>query len=561
MSDLKDFIVDGLYTLGVIDEESEKDKENEAREILAEEGPVWRQEAFNRFDRDSAIYEEDIKAYRTRENKIKSLTSNYGGDVDTLAAELAKLDGYDLTTIDRASTRENILNNYKASFTGYDSNNNKVDNINNAVRVEFTDTLPEPIEPMLSSYYDSNIMAKAIDNLDIRGSITNKLKGRTDNTREILNTMQQEFAEKRSQKTSDYKNFFKDPEVRSVNVNPIESKNIALVTQAELEIRQEFLESAGYESAYDKWQQEFQGIVNMNSDDYNAYASLMQNILQLSPKEVDKLFVTDIVKGTQVRKGLTSEGKKFFNSIAPILDEVYKGADLMFTKDPSYETYQQFIDRDYVINLTEAIGKARTIDFKANDYVAIFGSEKIRVYMIPQSVVPTQDINKLIENGTLEEFKSDVKEKTIEEFEGLKTADNFKVTDDQKRIFINNTFPLIVQSVANNYLKTPTEETADIDTEVADPPITIAPMIQDGKLIGGDIPSVDGKPGSIDIKSLEDPKNLEELKNNYPQAYEYYINTINIEKKLNTDNLTGFSTGGLLDEQDFLNNFRTNFSD
>ena len=44
----------------------------------------------------------------------------------------------------------------------------KVDNINNAVRVEFTDTLPEPIEPMLSSYYDSNIMAKAIDNLDMR---------------------------------------------------------------------------------------------------------------------------------------------------------------------------------------------------------------------------------------------------------------------------------------------------------------------------------------------------------------------------------------------------------
>ena len=86
-------------------------------------------------------------------------------------------------------------------------------------------------------------------------------------------------------------------------------------------------------------------------------------------------------------------------------------------------------------------------------------------------------------------------------------------------------------------------------------------MIQDGKLIGGDLPSQDGKPGSIDLESLKDPSNLEELKNNYPQAYEYYINNINIEKKLNTDNITGFNTGGLLDEQDFLNNFRTNFSD
>ena len=79
--------------------------------------------------------------------------------------------------------------------------------------------------------------------------------------------------------------------------------------------------------------------------------------------------------------------------------------------------------------------------------------------------------------------------------------------------------------------------------------------------LGGDLPSQDGKPGSIDLESLKDPSNLEELKNNYPQAYEYYINNINIEKKLNTDNITGFSTGGLLDEQDFLNNFRTNFSD
>ena len=559
MSDLKDLIIDSIYTLGVLDEESQKDKENEAREILAEEGPYWRQEAFNRFDRDSAIYEEDIKAYRTRENKIKSLTSNYGGDVDTLASELASLDGYDLSTIESPSTRNNILNNYKANFVGYDADNNKVDDINNAVRVEFTDTLPEPIEPMLSSYYDSNIMAKAIDNLDIRGDITNKIKGRTDNTREILNTMQQEFAEKRSQKTSDYKNFFKDPEVRSVNVNPIESKALVSVTEEELEKKANFFKLSGFKGAYDKWQETFQGITNMKSDDYNTYARLLQNILQLSTDEVDKLFVTDTIKGTKVRKGLTLEGQEFFNSIAPILDEVYKKADIAFTKNANYDTYQLFIDRDYVLNLTEQIGKFRAIDFKAKDYKAIFGSEKLRVYMIPESIVSTEDLITLAQDQKLDEFKSAVKEKTMEEFETLQTWQG--VSDDEKKLFINNTFPLIVQSTINTFLKTTTEETVGTGEEVINQPITIAPMIQDGKLIGGDLPSQDGKPGSIDIKSLEDPKNLEELKNNYPQAYEYYINTINIEKKLNTDNLTGFSTGGLLDEQDFLNNFRTNFSD
>ena len=559
MSDLKDLIIDSIYTLGVLDEESQKDKENEAREILAEEGPYWRQEAFNRFDRDSAIYEEDIKAYRTRENKIKSLTSNYGGDVDTLASELASLDGYDLSTIESPSTRNNILNNYKANFVGYDADNNKVDDINNAVRVEFTDTLPEPIEPMLSSYYDSNIMAKAIDNLDIRGSITNKLKGRTDNTREILNTMQQEFAEKRSQKTSDYKNFFKDPEVRSVNVNPIESKALVSVTEEELEKKANFFKLSGFKGAYDKWQETFQGITNMKSDDYNTYARLLQNILQLSTDEVDKLFVTDTIKGTKVRKGLTLEGQEFFNSIAPILDEVYKKADIAFTKNANYDTYQLFIDRDYVLNLTEQIGKFRAIDFKAKDYKAIFGSEKLRVYMIPESIVSTEDLITLAQDQKLDEFKSAVKEKTMEEFETLQTWQG--VSDDEKKLFINNTFPLIVQSTINTFLKTTTEETVGTGEEVINQPITIAPMIQDGKLIGGDLPSQDGKPGSIDIKSLEDPKNLEELKNNYPQAYEYYINNINIEKKLNTDNITGFNTGGLLDEQDFLNNFRTNFSD
>tara|TARA_R100000655_G_scaffold36239_1_gene70431 strand:+ start:7068 stop:8747 length:1680 start_codon:yes stop_codon:yes gene_type:complete len=559
MSDLKDLIIDSIYTLGVLDEESQKDKENEAREILAEEGPYWRQEAFNRFDRDSAIYEEDIKAYRTRENKIKSLTSNYGGDVDTLASELASLDGYDLSTIESPSTRNNILNNYKANFVGYDADNNKVDDINNAVRVEFTDTLPEPIEPMLSSYYDSNIMAKAIDNLDIRGSITNKLKGRTDNTREILNTMQQEFAEKRSQKTSDYKNFFKDPEVRSVNVNPIESKALVSVTEEELEKKANFFKLSGFKGAYDKWQETFQGITNMKSDDYNTYARLLQNILQLSTDEVDKLFVTDTIKGTKVRKGLTLEGQEFFNSIAPILDEVYKKADIAFTKNANYDTYQLFIDRDYVLNLTEQIGKFRAIDFKAKDYKAIFGSEKLRVYMIPESIVSTEDLITLAQDQKLDEFKSAVKEKTMEEFETLQTWQG--VSDDEKKLFINNTFPLIVQSTINTFLKTTTEETVGTGEEVINQPITIAPMIQDGKLIGGDLPSQDGKPGSIDLESLKDPSNLEELKNNYPQAYEYYINNINIEKKLNTDNITGFNTGGLLDEQDFLNNFRTNFSD
>tara|TARA_R100001443_G_scaffold117197_1_gene140394 strand:- start:5886 stop:7565 length:1680 start_codon:yes stop_codon:yes gene_type:complete len=559
MSDLKDLIIDSIYTLGVLDEESQKDKENEAREILAEEGPYWRQEAFNRFDRDSAIYEEDIKAYRTRENKIKSLTSNYGGDVDTLASELASLDGYDLSTIESPSTRNNILNNYKANFVGYDADNNKVDDINNAVRVEFTDTLPEPIEPMLSSYYDSNIMAKAIDNLDIRGSITNKLKGRTDNTREILNTMQQEFAEKRSQKTSDYKNFFKDPEVRSVNVNPIESKALVSVTEEELEKKANFFKLSGFKGAYDKWQETFQGITNMKSDDYNTYARLLQNILQLSTDEVDKLFVTDTIKGTKVRKGLTLEGQEFFNSIAPILDEVYKKADIAFTKNANYDTYQLFIDRDYVLNLTEQIGKFRAIDFKAKDYKAIFGSEKLRVYMIPESIVSTEDLITLAQDQKLDEFKSAVKEKTMEEFETLQTWQG--VSDDEKKLFINNTFPLIVQSTINTFLKTTTEETVGTGEEVINQPITIAPMIQDGKLIGGDLPSQDGKPGSIDLESLKDSSNLEELKNNYPQAYEYYINNINIEKKLNTDNITGFNTGGLLDEQDFLNNFRTNFSD
>ena len=543
-----DLFKDILYTVADIDNDSFEVNSAEAKELLAEEGKYWRQEAFNRYDRDTAIYEDDIKNYRTRENKIKSLTSNYAGDVDTLASELALLDGYDLTTIESPSTRRNIINNYKANFMGFDADGKKVDNINNAVRVEFTDSVPEPIEPLLSSYYDAQAMSKATEDLDIRGDITNRIKGRTNNTDEILGKIQEEFTEKTKLKTMDYKNFFNDPETRSVNVNPIESKLIGEPTAEDLELRQEFLKSAGYEGAYDTWQREFQGIVNMNSDDYNAYAQLLQNILQLSTDEVDDLFVIDTVEGKQVRKGLTLEGRKFFNSIAPILDEVYKKADISFTLNPSYNTYQTFIDRDYVMNLTETIGKARTIDFRANDYKAIFGSDKLRVYMIPQSIVSTEDLIGLANDQKLDEFKSAVQEKTKEEF---KTLQSWKgVSDEEKKNFINNTFPLIVQSTANTFLGTTTEETIDTGEEVIDPPTTIAPTIQDGKLIGGDIPSVDGKPGSIDLESLKDPENLEELKNSYPQAYEYYIN-----------NIPQLNKGGLLDEQDFLNNFKTNFSD
>ena len=74
----------------------------------------------------------------------------------------------------------------------------------------------------------------------------------------------------------------------------------------------------------------------------------------------------------------------------------------------------------------------------------------------------------------------------MEEFETLQTWQG--VSDDEKKLFINNTFPLIVQSTINTFLKTTTEETVGTGEEVINQPITIAPMIQDGKLIGGNIP-------------------------------------------------------------------------
>lgn len=549
MSNFKDILKDVVYTISDIDNDSFEVNSAEAKELLAEEGQYWKQEAFNRYDRDTSIYEEDIKSYRTRENKIQSLTSNYAGDVDTLASELAMLDGYDLTDSKlKISTRNNIINNYKAKFTGYDSNNEKVDNINNAVRVEFNDSLPEPIEPFLSQYYDSQSMSRATENLDIRGDITNRIKGRTNNTEEVLGKIQEEFTEKTKLKSMDYKNFFNDPEKRSVAVNPIESTPISEVTAEDLELRKEFLESADAKSSYEKWQQEFQGIVNMDSTDYNAYASLMQNILQLSPDEVTKLFETEIIKGTKQRIGLTIEGRKFFNSIAPVLDEVYKGADFAFTKNPTYDTFNEFIDRDYVINMTTDIAKARTIKFNTEAY---FSSKQINAYIIPKNIVSTLEIVDMSQRGVLEEFKTQVEKVTIEEYDKLKSFIIGNVTDEERKNFSNVTFPNIVSSVANNFITKESEvitEESDINNIEVVP--TTSPTIQDGKLIGGDIPLVDGKPGSIDLESLKDLKNLEELKNNYPKAYEYYIN-----------NIPQLNKGGLLDEQDFLNNFKTNFSD
>lgn len=547
MSNL-DLFKDILYTVADIDNDSFVANSEEAKELLAEEGKYWRQEAFNRYDRDTAIYEDDVKNYRTRENKIKSLTSNYAGDVDTLASELALLDGYDLTSSNlKVSTRNNIINNYKAKFIGFDSNGKKVDNINNAVRVEFTDSVPEPIEPLLSSYYDAEAMSRATEDLDIRGDITNKIKGRTNNTDEVLGKIQEEFTEKTKLKTMDYKNFFNDPETRSVNVSPIESKLISEVTAEDLELRQEFLESANATSSYEKWQQEFQGIVNMDSTDYNAYASLMQNILQLSPDEVSKLFETETVQGKKQRTGLTIEGRKFFNSIAPVLDEVYKGADFAFTKNPTYDTFNQYIDRDYVINMTTDIAKARTIKFNTDAY---FSSEQINAYIIPNSIVSTSEIVDMSQKGILEEFKTQVEKVTIEKYEELKNVTG-NVTDEERKNFANVTFTNIVSSVANDFITKESEiitEEPDINNQEVVTPIS--PTIQDGKLIGGDLPLVDGKPGSIDLESLKDPKNLEELKSKYPLTYEYYIN-----------NIPQLNKGGLLDEQDFLNNFKTNFSD
>ncbi len=547
MSNFKDILKDVVYTISDIDNDSFEVNSAEAKELLAEEGQYWKQEAFNRYDRDTSIYEEDIKSYRTRENKIQSLTSNYAGDVDTLASELAMLDGYDLTDSKlKISTRNNIINNYKAKFTGYDSNNEKVDNINNAVRVEFNDSLPEPIEPLLSQYYDSQSMSRATENLDIRGDITNRIKGRTNNTEEVLGKIQEEFTEKTKLKSMDYKNFFNDPEKRSVDVSPIESKLISEVTAEDIELRQEFLESANASESYKKWQEEFQGIVNMDSTDYNSYASFMQNILQLSPDEVSKLFVTEVIQGKKQRMGLTIEGRKFFNSIAPVLDEVYKGADFAFTKNPNYDTYNQFIDRDYIINMTTDIGKARTIKFNADAY---FSSEQIRAYIIPNNIVSTLEIVDMSQKGILEEFKTQVEKVTIEKYEELKSVTG-NVTDEERKNFSNVTFPNIVSSVANNFITKESEvitEEPDINNVV---PTTSPITIQDGQLVGGDLPVVRGKPGSIYLESLKDPENLEELKNNYPKAYEYYIN-----------NIPQLNKGGLLDEQDFLNNFKTNFSD
>ena len=284
----------------------------------------------------------------------------------------------------------------------------------------------------------------------------------------------------------------------------------------------------------------------MDSTDYNSYASFMQNILQLSPDEVSKLFVTEVIQGKKQRMGLTIEGRKFFNSIAPVLDEVYKGADFAFTKNPNYDTYNQFIDRDYIINMTTDIGKARTIKFNADAY---FSSEQIRAYIIPNNIVSTLEIVDMSQKGILEEFKTQVKKVTIEKYEELKSVTG-NVTDEERKNFSNVTFPNIVSSVANNFITKESEvitEEPDINNVV---PTTSPITIQDGQLVGGDLPLVDGKPGSINLESLKDPENLEELKNNYPKAYEYYIN-----------NIPQLNKGGLLDEQDFLNNFKTNFSD